>query len=559
MAEALDAETVLSLGGRDRSESRRTVLSLAFLAAISIPLLFYGLGGPALIDPDEPYYAVPAAEMLRTHTWSIPVFRGQPWLDKPPMFYWAVAGAYRAFGVSEAASRLPSALAALLCALAVFALVPRRKNGDEVPFASACILTSSVGFALLARAAITDMTLTLFLTAGMLCVARYLGCGRARFAAWAGASFGLAALTKGPVGILVPAVALVAYGIAARRADLLRPAALAAALIAFLATAGPWYGFAAVTHPDLLFGSFLQGGNVGRFLQPERASFPLFYVGVFLVGFLPWSGALPAALIASCRRAGWHAETGAGMPVGGLFALCWFAGVVAPFAVSASKLATYVLPAFPPAAILLAAYWTHAFDPRARRTYGPVVAWGIGAVVSAVVLSALAVASHEPRWSAAAPGILATGSALLLGSILAFPAIRRENWYGILSIHSATAMATVLLLWMRVLPSLESLQSNCLLARTLQAERMSDEVIGAFDVRDVSLDYYLSGAMLRLEDRDRLVRAVVERPGKLWIVRTRDLAVLRSEPRFRLEPAVMGPNRCAVRLTPVGVPHGEAS
>jgi predicted membrane-bound mannosyltransferase len=78
------------------------------VAAIALPLFFVKLGSASLVDPDEPYYAVPALEMLKSGTWSVTLFHGQPWFDKPILFYWAVLAAFKTFGVTEWSARSPS-------------------------------------------------------------------------------------------------------------------------------------------------------------------------------------------------------------------------------------------------------------------------------------------------------------------------------------------------------------------------------------------------------------------------------------------------------------------
>src|SRR4029453_9723353 len=128
---------------------------------------------------------------------------GQPWFDKPVLFYWMILAAYKTFGVSEWAARLGSALAGLGGAVALATLAPRglRRGGAHV--LAAVVLATSLEYAFLSRSAVTDMTLTLFLTLGFLAFARHLETGGKLWAAWAGAAFGLAALTKGPVGAIV--------------------------------------------------------------------------------------------------------------------------------------------------------------------------------------------------------------------------------------------------------------------------------------------------------------------------------------------------------------------
>src|SRR5262245_50376725 len=156
---------------------RRSGAAVGLLVALAIPLFFVKLGGAGLVDPDEPYYAVPALEMLRSGSWLVPVFRGQPWFDKPIFFYWIVLLAFKVFGVTEWAARLGSALSGLGGVVALATLAPRgwRHRGAHV--LAAVVLATSLEYAFLSRAAVTDMTLTLALTLGFLAVARSLESG----------------------------------------------------------------------------------------------------------------------------------------------------------------------------------------------------------------------------------------------------------------------------------------------------------------------------------------------------------------------------------------------
>lgn len=89
------------------------------VAIISIVVLFFHLGGVPLLDPDEPVYAETPKEMIETRDFISPRIYGEYWYDKPPMYYWLVAGAYQIFGTGDFAARFPSAALAVICALAV--------------------------------------------------------------------------------------------------------------------------------------------------------------------------------------------------------------------------------------------------------------------------------------------------------------------------------------------------------------------------------------------------------------------------------------------------------
>src|SRR5262245_18545654 len=95
-------------------------VGLALIGALAVPLFFLGMGRFALLDPDEPYYAVPALEMLRAGVWRVPLLHGLPWFDKPVLFYWIVLGSFRVLGVTELAARIGSGLAGLAGAAALF-------------------------------------------------------------------------------------------------------------------------------------------------------------------------------------------------------------------------------------------------------------------------------------------------------------------------------------------------------------------------------------------------------------------------------------------------------
>src|SRR2546427_6476922 len=106
----------------DSAVSRSVAGSILLLLLLSLPLYLVRLGRTGLSEPDEPYYAIPAQEMMTTGTYDVPLFHGQPWFDKPILFYWIVMTSFLLFGVSEASARIGSVLAAAGGLLAVFAL-----------------------------------------------------------------------------------------------------------------------------------------------------------------------------------------------------------------------------------------------------------------------------------------------------------------------------------------------------------------------------------------------------------------------------------------------------
>src|SRR6476661_5514007 len=91
----------------------RTASVLIWLV-IGWVVVFWRLGYVSLLDPDEAHYAELTREMMREHSWFVPLLDGSPFIDKPMFFHWLQAAAIRLLGETELAFRLPSAIAAIL-------------------------------------------------------------------------------------------------------------------------------------------------------------------------------------------------------------------------------------------------------------------------------------------------------------------------------------------------------------------------------------------------------------------------------------------------------------
>src|SRR6202790_2269759 len=138
---------------------------------------FSHLGAIGFVGPDEPRYAWIARDMAETGDWVTPRLYGKPWFEKPPLYYWSAALSFKFFGVSEAAARLPSAIAALLATLAL-AWLALRLYGAETARWLLLLLPTSVAMIGFSHAAAPDMLFSAVLTIAMVCVAVVLGLTR---------------------------------------------------------------------------------------------------------------------------------------------------------------------------------------------------------------------------------------------------------------------------------------------------------------------------------------------------------------------------------------------
>lgn len=282
--------------------------------------------------------------------WVTPHYDFIPRLDKPILFFDLVALSYKLFGISEWSSRLTSAVAALGCLFLTY-LLSRTWFGRSVALWSALILLTSLEFFALSQIVILDMLLTFFLTLAASCFffgqsRAGGGAGRAQFLLMY-LAMGAATATKGPIGILIPAAIVFFYILFTRRWTLLRHMELPLGVTLLLSIAVPWYVLVESRNPGYLH-HFIWEENVARFATMEfNRSEPWYYfVAVLSVGFLPWTALLPLTIGTIWKR-----------PLDGerLFLTLWIILPLVFFSLSSSKLPHYILPVYPPLAIMVGA------------------------------------------------------------------------------------------------------------------------------------------------------------------------------------------------------------
>jgi 4-amino-4-deoxy-L-arabinose transferase-like glycosyltransferase len=142
---------------------RSAPLKYAILFFACVLFHIPGTGTLPLIDRDEPRFAEASREMMERGNYIVPYFNNQLRLDKPPLTYWAQVASYHIFGENDFAARFPSAIAAALTAISVFAWA-RRVGGEKVGWWAAIIFTLSLQTFVHAKAAVADMWLVLFIT-----------------------------------------------------------------------------------------------------------------------------------------------------------------------------------------------------------------------------------------------------------------------------------------------------------------------------------------------------------------------------------------------------------
>ncbi len=302
--------------------------------------------------PDEGRYVGVAWEMLRSGDWLTPTLDGLPFFHKPPLFYWITAGALRLLGTGEGAARVAPLLGASAAAFALYLFV-RRWCSIGTARASLLVLLTQPLFFIGSQFANLDMLVagcigSTILLAAHASLSQDQGdpAPAALIGAWGTA--GLGVLAKGLIGIVLPALVLLAWLIATRRWRRV-PALLSwPGMLLCLAITLPWFVAMQARYPRFLHYFFVvqhfQRFSAGGFNNVQ----PFWFYPVVLFGLgLPW-----VLWLSPVRTLRWWTDPAQGA-LRVLMGL-WLLVVVLFFSLPQSKLVGYVLPAVPPLAFLVA-------------------------------------------------------------------------------------------------------------------------------------------------------------------------------------------------------------
>jgi len=436
--------------------------------------LFANLGAIGLVGPDEPRYAWIARAMAETGDWVTPKLWGAPWFEKPILYYWAAAIGFDMHLPAEWAARLPSAIAALAAAKAIVWFARRHYAADEDSLASPTLLApvlfaASVAAIAFARAATPDMLFSAAITLAMVCAGNILGRSgalritaiapaeiqnhnRLMFVLW-GAFLGAGVLAKGPAAVILAGGAIGIWVLATSNwrgaIHLAHPVAIAS----FCIVALPWYVLCARRNPDFLH-VFIFQHNFERYLTPlfqHRQPF-WFFGPITILALLPWSAFLVAAAQEALRL--WREKSWKNSP--GFFLACWAVFPIAFFSFSQSKLPSYILPAVPALALLIAIGTSRAF----QRSRANAIILSAGIALVWIVLAAIFLhATHKPPFTDIASPIpslakAALGIAIVVAAGILYAGINK-NLRLVVVLSSLFAVATLEAVSNVVLPALD--------------------------------------------------------------------------------------------------------
>jgi len=327
--------------------TRLVLAAMLVLALLSAAFVF----DHALWTPDEPRDAEIARE---TGFGLIPMLDQEPFLEKPPLYYWTVAASYSAFGVSAWAARIPSILFG--CGTLAFTfLLARRAFGPAAGIYATLVLATTVLFAEISHKCAVDDAL-LFFTTGTLYWLREgsrsghkLRCYALAYLLALGAF-----LSKGPVGLALVGPAFLVFLLWTGNAREIRRAWPWLGVLIVGAGAALWV---AALPPDSRH-VFLVDNQIGRASGTNALAGHVrpfyYYLSAAPTVFLPWTAVLVPALVWSFAPSESTEKR---------FLLSWLLVGLLILSLAATKRELYLLPLVPAGAILIAGWFVRVAEP----------------------------------------------------------------------------------------------------------------------------------------------------------------------------------------------------
>ena len=378
----------------DPVNMRRAVGNVRF-AFLLLPAAFFfiayllPLGERVMIRPDEFRYAEIPREMLTSGDWKRPRLNGVRYFEKPTLGYHITAVCMKYLGETPLAARLPSAAGTLLAAATVYLLCRRESRDPILPGLAAGMFLSFALVLGVGTFAVLDAPFSGLVTVCM--GAAYLAwksksrTGEALLLVIAGTAAGLAFMIKGFLGFALPCVVIAPFLLWNRSWKKLLwwpylPLAAAAAVSA------RWAWELHQAEPDFWRYFFVEE-HWKRFTSAtyDRKAQPFWYFIPVLLG-----GMMPAGLL-------WFAAWPGVMNIRWLkkpffrYLLCWLIVPFLFFSASSCKLGTYILPVFPPLAILTASALRRSMllHRERYRIYSVRIYRGVGTVFAVAAAAAL--------------------------------------------------------------------------------------------------------------------------------------------------------------------------
>ena len=352
--------------GNDWFEGKSHVVLISLLMVLAYTLLMFGNNIVSLTHPDEVFYIQSAKEMVKYNSWLTPMIFDEVQFEKPFLSFTLFALAIKVFGLTAFGARFWPAFFGILGVGTVYWIAWTLFKRKRLAFLAGMILSSSFIYLALSRAVLTDMIFSVLVTTaiGCFCLSYYNRKYKSRGIIWYFVVMAIAVLTKGLLGITFPAAAVLIFLIYKKNLGFLKCRATLWGVLLFLALALPWHILMYLRHGAWFLEEYFYNVHWRRILASEHARLDnwYFYIMLMFVGVMPWF----LFWIPAGRSIFLQFKKKLASRDKMFFLLAWIASIYIFVQPAHSKLASYIFPAFPAIAILLAYTLNGALEQAAK-------------------------------------------------------------------------------------------------------------------------------------------------------------------------------------------------
>jgi len=383
--------------------NRHLSFAIDLFCLVFLSFLFFiaFTGSYHLIIPDEGRYAEVAREMLTSGNWITPHLDGVVFLDKPILMYWLEAFAMKIWGVNEFAVRVfPACIGSLGVVLTY--LAGRQLFNRRTAIASSLVLMTSLLYFLATHYVDMDLLIAVLVSGALWFFIMAMSVGndlQRKSYLWVAYIFAaLAVLTKGLIGIVFPMMVIGVWILVLNEWRQLKRMCLLSGLGLFLLIVMPWYIMVQIHNPGFFhyFFIFEQFERyVGKGFNMHNPIY--FYPLVIIVGMFPWVIFLFQSLLFAGKEIIVHRKAAFKL----VFLVLWPLLILIFFSIPKSKIVGYILPVFPPLAMLIGVYFDRYWNELAVKNS---LRWALAAlcVLAVILVVALMGVSFMPSLTATA-------------------------------------------------------------------------------------------------------------------------------------------------------------
>jgi 4-amino-4-deoxy-L-arabinose transferase-like glycosyltransferase len=560
---SIKAKTGLAQGNSPNQYWLRFIpLAVVFLVAVAV--LFGKLGDFPLFNPDEGYYAEPAREMLVTGEYVTTPLNYVVRYTKPPLIMWAMIFCYKLFGINEFAARFFGAACGVSLVLATYLFLEKFLGNRIAIIGGLSLITAPLYFGV-AREAITDMPLSLF-TAGSLMAFFIAFKERNQVLKWLGyVLVGLAVMTKGPVGALLPGLIMfIFYLLRGQAANAMTFFQLPIGCLVVSLIALPWFITEIVVTNGAYFREFILRENFERFTSVVDAHKGgwWYHLAAIFGGFLPWSIFLPQAIVRFFRDTLQEISksnifsrqfltevqvrlwTVSQTEEICLFAICWSFITVAFFSASVSKLLPYTLPAFPALAMLVSIEIERCIME--RKKIGLLIPLAVLAVVygAGMVFSPQLLSNLKDAPVGLSSIISSAATFLFVSTLIALALIWKNLKRPAIWLFAASFLFLITFYGQQMLPTISAAWEGKIPAYAQYAARSKDSIV-VFDLRKPGIPFYTKRKVIQPADRKELNTFLSKTNRAYIITKTKNIPSLETTKGFSV---VASDNKFALLL-----------